>query len=53
MIELVLGDPGRMAFELESTAPPEQLAKLVQLTERYCVIFQTLRTPPAITVSMR
>jgi uncharacterized OsmC-like protein len=43
----------RMTFELESTAPPEQLAKLVQLTERYCVIFQTLRTPPDVTVSIR
>jgi uncharacterized OsmC-like protein len=41
----------RMTFEIETPAAPEQVAKLVQLTERYCVIFQTLRTPPAITVS--
>lgn len=35
----------RVHFNLESTASPEQLAKLVQLTERYCVVLQTLRSP--------
>lgn len=40
----------RLAFHLTSDAPPEQLDKLVQLTERYCVIYQTLKSPAAITV---
>lgn len=39
----------RLRFDLQSTATPEQLATLIKLTERYCVIYQTLRTPPAIT----
>ena len=32
----------RLNFNLQSSADPEQLAKLVQLTERYCVVYQTL-----------
>ena len=32
----------RLKFNLTSTAPQEQLEKLVQLTERYCVVYQTL-----------
>lgn len=35
----------RVHFDLESTASPEQLAKLIELTERYCVVLQTLRSP--------
>jgi len=35
----------RLFFDLSSSAQPEQLAKLVELTERYCVVLQTLRTP--------
>jgi uncharacterized OsmC-like protein len=41
----------RLSFRLDSDAPAEQLDKLIQLTERYCVILQTLKAPPAITVS--
>ncbi|MSR57809.1 MAG: OsmC family peroxiredoxin [Planctomycetaceae bacterium] len=40
----------RLSFSLDSDASPEQLDKLVQLTERYCVIYQTLKSPAAITV---
>lgn len=39
----------RLKFDLQTTATPEQLATLIKLTERYCVIYQTLRNPPAIT----
>jgi len=39
--------------ELDSDALPEQLDKLLHLTERYCVVFQTLRHPPAITSAIR
>ena len=41
----------RLRFDLDSSAPPEQLAKLIELTERYCVVLQTLRRPPEISVS--
>ncbi len=43
----------QLEFELDSDALPEQLDKLLQLTERYCVVFQTLRHPPAITSAIR
>ncbi|HEX3433375.1 MAG TPA: OsmC family protein [Solirubrobacteraceae bacterium] len=38
----------RLSFELESDADDEQLATLERLTERYCVVFQTLATAPAL-----
>lgn len=40
-----------LRFEIESAAPPEKIAKLVEMAERYCVIAQTFRTPPRLTVS--
>jgi uncharacterized OsmC-like protein len=41
----------RLAFLLDTSATVEQLASLLKLTERYCVVFQTLRTPPVLSVS--
>ena len=38
----------RLSFELDTDADPETVKKLVGLTERYCVIFQTLKDPPRI-----
>ena len=38
----------RLAFELDTDAPQEQLDKLLRLTERYCVVLQTLRRSPAV-----
>ena len=35
----------RLYFNISSTAQPEQIAKLIELTERYCVVLQTLRSP--------
>lgn len=43
----------RLAFELDTDASAEQVATLCRLTERYCVVYQTLRQPPAIEVSIR
>lgn len=43
----------RLNFDLDTDASGEQLATLVRLTERYCVVYQTLRNPPAIKVSCR
>lgn len=37
----------RLTFDLDTDASDEQLAKLLHLTERYCVVYQTLRNPPA------
>jgi uncharacterized OsmC-like protein len=41
----------RLRFELESDAGEEELATLQRLTERYCVVFQTLATAPELSVS--
>ena len=41
----------RLEFELE--ASEEELATLLKLTERYCVVFQTLNTKPELTVAAR
>jgi uncharacterized OsmC-like protein len=43
----------RLHFDLETDASEDQLAKLVRLTERYCVVFQTLRQAPEMTVGYR
>ena len=42
----------RLRFDLDSDATPEQLASLRKLTERYCVVYQTLQKPPSITLSI-
>jgi uncharacterized OsmC-like protein len=42
----------RLFFELDSDASEDQLATLIKLTERYCVVYQTLRTPPAVEVEV-
>jgi uncharacterized OsmC-like protein len=38
----------RLRFDLDTDAAPDQVEKLKQLTERYCVVYQTLRQPPGI-----
>jgi len=40
----------RLRFMLDTDAGAEQLATLEKLTERYCVVLQTLRTPPVVSV---
>ncbi len=42
----------RVRFLLDTDASPEQLATLLKLTERYCVVLQTLRTPPLVTATV-
>jgi uncharacterized OsmC-like protein len=42
----------RLSFELDSTATVEERATLLKLTERYCVVFQTLRHSPEIVVTL-
>src|SRR3954451_1215420 len=40
----------RLSFDVESDAPPEDIAALIETTERYCVVLQTLARPADITV---
>jgi uncharacterized OsmC-like protein len=42
----------RLRFELDTEASEEQMGTLLKLTERYCVVLQTLRSAPAVTVSV-
>jgi len=42
----------RLAFDLDADADEEQLATLLKLTERYCVVFQTLSSPPELAASV-
>jgi uncharacterized OsmC-like protein len=39
----------RLRFQLDTDAGPEQLERLLKLTERYCVVYQTLRNAPHMT----
>jgi uncharacterized OsmC-like protein len=41
----------RLRFDLDTDATEEQLATLLRLTERYCVVYQTLKQPPKIDIS--
>jgi uncharacterized OsmC-like protein len=41
----------RLRFELDTDASEDQLATLIRLTERYCVVYQTLSQSPAMNMS--
>ena len=41
----------RLHFDLETDAPADKVATLIRLTERYCVVYQSLRQSPEIEVS--
>ena len=43
----------RLAFDIDSDADAEQIATLTKLTERYCVVYQTIRNAPPVAVEMR
>ena len=42
----------RLHFDLDTTASEEQLATLLKLTERYCVVLQTLASSPELSATM-
>ena len=42
----------RLHFDLDTDASEEKLATLLRLTERYCVVYQTLSQPPKIDVAI-
>ena len=43
----------RVEFSLDSDATEEQLDNLLRLTERYCVVYQTLRNSPSLSIVRR
>jgi uncharacterized OsmC-like protein len=43
----------RLEFDLQTDASAEQLATLLKLTERYCVVYQSLQHPPQLSVFLR
>jgi uncharacterized OsmC-like protein len=43
----------RLRFDLDTDANDEQIASLLKLTERYCVVLQTLRNPAQISAEMK
>jgi uncharacterized OsmC-like protein len=42
----------RLVFSLDTDEPQDRIDSLLKLTERYCVVLQTLRRPPEITASI-
>src|SRR3989442_2589563 len=42
----------RLRFELDTDAPQEKLDQLLKLTERYCVVYQTIRNGPPVAISL-
>jgi uncharacterized OsmC-like protein/catechol 2,3-dioxygenase-like lactoylglutathione lyase family enzyme len=42
----------RLRFDFDSDAPQEQKRKLIELTERYCVVLQTIRQAPPVKVAL-
>jgi uncharacterized OsmC-like protein len=43
----------RLTFDLDTGASEDEVATLIRLTERYCVVLQTLTSSPATSVSVR
>ena len=43
----------RLRFDLDTAAPQDKLDQLLKLTERYCVVYQTIKSGPPVTLTMR
>ena len=43
----------RLTFDVETDAPQEKLDQLLKLTERYCVVYQTIRNGPPVAISLK
>ncbi len=43
----------RLRFDVETDAPQDKLDQLLKLTERYCVVYQTIRSGPPVEVALR
>ena len=42
----------RLRFDLDTDAPQDKLDQLLKLTERYCVVYQTIRSGPPVQVKL-
>jgi len=42
----------RLAFDVDTDAPQDKLDQLLKLTERYCVVYQTIKAGPSVVVSL-
>jgi uncharacterized OsmC-like protein len=42
----------RLRFDIETDAPKEKLDQLLKLTERYCVVYQTIRSGPPVAIAL-
>jgi uncharacterized OsmC-like protein len=43
----------RLRFDVDTDAPQEKLEQLLKLTERYCVVYQTIKSGPPVEVSLK
>ncbi|MFZ0093330.1 MAG: OsmC family protein [Pseudolabrys sp.] len=43
----------RLRFDLDTQAPQDKLDQLLKLTERYCVVYQTIKSGPPVDVQMK
>ena len=43
----------RLRFDVETDAPQDKLDQLLKLTERYCVVYQTIKSGPPVEVSLK
>jgi uncharacterized OsmC-like protein len=43
----------RLQFDVDTDAPQDKIDTLIKLTERYCVVFQTLNAPPKLDLKVR
>jgi uncharacterized OsmC-like protein len=43
----------RLRFDVDTDVPQEKLDQLLKLTERYCVVYQTLKSGPPVEVSLK
>src|ERR1700754_2000167 len=43
----------RLRFDVETDAPQDKLDLLLKLTERYCVVYQTIKNGPKVSVSLQ
>ena len=43
----------RLRFDVDTAAPQDKLDQLLKLTERYCVVYQTIRSGPPVEISLQ
>jgi uncharacterized OsmC-like protein len=43
----------RLSFDLDTDAPQEKLDQLLKLTERYCVVYQTIKSGPPVAITLQ